>query len=75
MDKWRFQKWCQEVDIEEVLTATLLKQPVSGVKELDLLSNPLLASPLGKDVRKKEVQLSDLEVDLFAPPPTAHLPR
>ena len=23
MDKWLFQKWCQEVDVEEVLTATL----------------------------------------------------
>ena len=54
-DKWLFQKWCQEVDIEEVLTTTLPKQPVSNDEEMDLLSNPLLASPLGKEVRKKEV--------------------
>ena len=54
-DKLPFQKWCQEVDIEEVLTATLPKQPVSSDEELDLLSNPLLASPPGREVRKKEV--------------------
>ena len=70
-DKWLFQKWCQEVDVEEVLTATLLNEPVSGYEELDVLSIPLLASPLGKEVKKKEVQSSDSQVDLFAPPPGA----
>ena len=74
-DKWLFQKWCQEVDVEEVLTATLPNEPVSGDEELDVLSNPLLASPPGKEVKKKEVQSSDSEVDLFAPPPTAPVPK
>ena len=46
-DKWLVQKWCQEVDVEEGLTTTLPKQPVFGDKELDLFSNPLLASPPG----------------------------
>ena len=46
-DKWLFQKWCQEVDVEEVLTATLLEQPMFGDEELDLFSNPLLASAPG----------------------------
>ena len=64
----------QEVDVEEVLTATLPNEPVSGDEELDILSNPLLASPPGKEVKKKEVQSSDSEVDLFAPPPTAPVP-
>ena len=44
-DKWLFQKWCQEVDVEEVLTATLPNEPVSGDEEVDALSNLLLASP------------------------------
>ena len=44
MDTWLFQKWCQEVNVEEVLTATLPNEPVSGDEELDVLSNPLLAS-------------------------------
>ena len=70
-DKWLFQKWCQEVDVEEVFTATLPNEPVSGDEELDLLSNPLLDSPPDKEVKKKAVQSSDLEVDLFAPPSTA----
>ena len=74
-DKWLFQKWCQEVDVEEVLTATLPNEPVSGDEELDVLSNPLLASPPGKEVKKKEVQSSDSEVDLFAPPPAAPVPK
>ena len=74
-DKWLFQKWCQEVDVEEVLTATLPNEPVSGDEELDVLSNPLLASPPGKEVKKKGVQSSDSEVDLFAPPPTAPVPK
>ena len=33
-DKWPFQKWGQEVDVEEVLTATLLKEPVYSDEEL-----------------------------------------
>ena len=41
---------------------------------LDLFSNPLLASPLGEEVKKKEVQSSYSELDLFAPPPVAPLP-
>ena len=49
-------------------------EPVSGDEELDVLSNPLLASPPGKEVKKKEVQSSNSEVDLFAPPPTAPVP-
>ena len=69
-DKLLFQKWCQEVDVEEVLTATLPNEPVSGDEELDVLSTPLFASPPGKEVKKKEVQSSYSEVDLFAPPPT-----
>ena len=69
-DKWLFQKWCQEVHVEEVLTATLPKAPVSSDEEL-YFSNPLFTSPLGKEVREKEVQSSDLEVDLFTPPPMA----
>ena len=40
---------------QEVLTATLPNEPVSGDEELDVLSNPLLASPPGKEVKKKEV--------------------
>ena len=48
-----FQKWCQEVDVEEVLTATLHNEPVSGDEELGVLSNPLLAFPPGKEVKKK----------------------
>ena len=40
-----------------------------------ILSNPLLASPPGKEVKKKEVQSCDAEVDLFAPPPTAPVPK
>ena len=74
-DKWLFQKWCQEVDVEEVLTATLPNEPVSGDEELDVYSNPLSACPPGKEVKKKEVQSSDSEVDLFAPPPTAPVPN
>ena len=74
-DKWLFQKWCQEVDVEEVLTATLFNEPVSGDEELDVLSNPLLASPPGKEVKKKEVQSSDSEADLFAPSPTSFVPK
>ena len=74
-DKWLFQKWCQEVDVEEVLTATLPNEPVSGGEGLDVLSTPLLASPPGKEVKTKEVQSSDSEVDLFAPPPTALVPQ
>ena len=54
-DKWLFQKWCQEVDVEEVLTATLPNEPVSGDEELDVFSNPLVASPRGKEVKEKEV--------------------
>ena len=73
-DKWLFQKWCQEVDVEEVLTATLPNEPPSSDEELDVLSNPLLASPPDKEVKKKEVQSSESEVDLFAPPPTAPVP-
>ena len=63
---------CQEVDIEEVLAATLPNEPVCGDEELEVLSNPLLASSPGKEVKKKEVPSSDLEVDLFAPPPYGH---
>ena len=74
-DKWLFQKWCQEVDVEEVLTATLPNEPVSGDEELDVFSNPLLASPPGKEVKKKEAQSSDSEVDLFVSPPTALVPH
>ena len=47
------------------------KACVPSDEELDLLSNPLLASPPGKQVRKKEVKAFESEVDLFAPPPTA----
>ena len=57
------------------MTATLPKEHVSNDEELDLLSNPLLASPLGKEVKKKEVRSFDLEVGLFAPPPTAPMPQ
>ena len=74
-DKWLFQKRCQEVDVEEVLTATLLNEPVSGDEELDILSNPLMGSPPGKVVKKKEVHSSNLEVDLLAPPPRAPVPE
>ena len=74
-DKWLFQNWCQDADVEEVLTATLPHEPVSGDEELDVLSNPLLASPPVKEVKEKEVQSFDLEVDLFAPPPTAPVPQ
>ena len=74
-DKWLFQKWCQEVDVEEVLTATLPNEPMSGDEELGVFSNPLLASPPGKEVKKKEVRSSDSEVDLFAPPTTAPVPQ
>ena len=74
-DKCLFQKWCKEVDVEEVLTATLPNEPMSSDEELDVLSNPLLASPLGEEVKKKEVQSCDSEVDLFAPPPTAPVPQ
>ena len=56
------------------MTATLPKEPLSSDEELDLLPNQLLASALGKEVRKKEVPSSVSEVDLFAPPPTAHVP-
>ena len=73
--RWLFQKWSQEVDVEEVLTATLPNEPVSGDEELAVLSNPLLASPPCKEVKKKEVQSSDSEVNLFAPPPTAPVPQ
>ena len=55
IDKWLFQKWCHEVDVEEVLTATLPKEHVSSDEELHLLSNPLLASPPDREVKKKEV--------------------
>ena len=55
MDKWWFQKWCQDVDVEEAVTTNLPKQPVSTDKELDLFSNALLASPPGKEARNKEV--------------------
>ena len=51
--------WCQEVDVKNFSNATLPNEPVSGEEELDVLSNPLLASPLGKEVQKKEVQSSD----------------
>ena len=68
-DKWLFHKLCQEVNVEEVWTATLPDELVSGDEELDVLPNPLLASPPGKEVKKEEVQSSDSEVDLFAPPP------
>ena len=44
-DKLLFQKWCKEVGIEGVLTATLPNEPMTGDKELDVLSNPLLTSP------------------------------
>ena len=44
------QKGCQEVDVEEVLTATVPSASASGDKELHFLSNPLLASPLPKEV-------------------------
>ena len=71
---WPFE-WCQEVDVEEVLTATLRNKPVSSDKELDVLSNPLMASPPDKEVKKKEVQPCDSEVDLFAPSPTAPAPK
>ena len=74
-DKWLFQKWCQEVDVEEVLTATLPNEPVSGDEELDVLSNTLLDSPPGKEVKKKEVQSYDSEVDFFSPPPMAPVPQ
>ena len=74
-NKWLFQQWCQEVDVEEVLTAGLPNEPVSGDEELDVVSNPLLASPPGKEAKKKEVPSSDSEVDLFAPPPTAPVPE
>ena len=74
-DKWLFQKWCLEVDVEEVLTATLPKEHVSSDEGLDLLSNPLMASPPGKEVKNKELQSSDSEVDLFTPPPTALVPH
>ena len=40
-----------------------------------VLSNPLLASSPSKEVTKKEVQSSDSEVELFAPPPTAPVPQ
>ena len=73
-DEGIFQKCCQEVDVEDVLTANLPNEPVSGDEKLDLLSNALLASSPGKELKKKEVQSSDSEVDLFAPPPTAPLP-
>ena len=46
-DKWLFQKWF------EVLTATLPNEPVSGDEELYVLSNSLLASPLGEEVKTK----------------------
>ena len=56
------------------MTATLPKEHVSIDEEVDLLSNPLLASPPGRQVKRKEVHSSDSEVDLFAPPPTAPVP-
>ena len=74
-DKWLFQKWRWQANIEEILTATLLKEHVSSDEELDLLSNPLLASPPGEEVKKKDVQSFVSEVDLFAPPPTAPVPQ
>ena len=74
MDEWLFQKWCQQVDVEEVLTTTLPNELLSSHKELDVLSNPLLASPPGTEVKIKEVQSSDSGVDLFAPPPTPLVP-
>ena len=46
-------KVASRVDVEEVLTATLPNKPVSSDEELDVLSNPLLASPPGKEVKKK----------------------
>ena len=48
---------------------------MSGDEEWDVLSNPLSASPPGKDVKKKEVQSCDSEAVLFAPPPTAPMPN
>ena len=74
-DKWLFQQLCLEVDLEEVLIATLPNESVSGDEELDVFSNPLLASLPGKEVKKKEVQSFDSQVDLFAPPPAALVPQ
>ena len=65
MDNWLFQKWCREVDVEEVLATTLPKEQVSSDEELDLLSNPLLASPLGKELKKTDFQSCDSEVGLL----------
>ena len=56
-------------------TATLPNEPVSGADELHVFSNPLLTSPPGKEVKKKKVQSSDLQVDFFAPPPMAPGPK
>ena len=53
------------------MTATLPNEPMSNNEELGVLCNPLLASPPGNEVRKKEVQSSNSEADLFAPPPAA----
>ena len=38
-DKWLLQKWCKEVDIEEVLTTTLPNEPLCGDEELDVFSS------------------------------------
>ena len=54
------------------MTATLPNEPVSGD---EVLSYPLLASPPGKEVKKKGVHSSDSEMDLFAPPLTAPGPQ
>ena len=48
-----FKSGVRRFDVEEVLTAILPKQSVSSDEELDLFSNPLLASPPGKEVEKK----------------------
>ena len=70
-----FKRLCQEVNVEEIWTAGLPDELVSGDEEMDVLPNPLLASLPGKEVRKEEVQSSDSEVDLFAPPPTPPVPQ
>ena len=56
-DKWLFEKWPQAADVEEVLTATLPNKPVSGDEQLGVLSNPPLASPLVRRLRKKNYGL------------------
>ena len=70
-----FPKWREEVDVEELLSATLPKQStaesVSTNEKLDLFADPILAFPPGKKGNKEKVVSSDEEVDLFPAPHVA----